>query len=104
MGALLLCPVAAWAQAQTPTPAPPPSQVGKSTYAETESVWSIGVFYWKPTGNAELLGGKKSPNPTAQTVQLFGHPKYSPGLIITAPTGRSNRLEFTAWEAKNNGS
>src|SRR5205823_13337864 len=35
---------------------------------------------------------------------LFGHPKYSPGVIITAPAGRGNRLEFTAWEARNNGS
>jgi hypothetical protein len=107
-GALVLCPFA-FGQAQTPPPEPPKpapakSQAGQSTFEETESIWSIAPFYWLPKGDARLAGGRISPDPPAQTIDLGTRLKNAPGLIITAPTGRSNRLEFTFWEAKGSGS
>ena len=115
LGLLWLCSLAAYAQEQpappaveqpkpAPAPAPVKNQAGRSTFEETESVWSFSAFYWLPKGDGKLAGGRLSPDPPVQTIDLLGKIKNTPGVILTVPTGRSNRLEFTVWEAKNAGS
>jgi hypothetical protein len=79
--------------------------VGQSTYEDIESIFSVSLFYWKPSdGDARLAGGRLSPDPPAQTIDLVGKPKDTPGIILTFPTGRSNRLELSFWEARSSGS
>ena len=88
-----------------PAAAQPQTRVGQSTYEDIESILSVSLFYWKPSGaGARLAGGRISPDPPAQTIDLVGRPKAIPGVIITFPTGRSNRLELAVWEGKSSGS
>jgi hypothetical protein len=88
-----------------PEPAPPkPAAPAKSGYEEIESVWSFGVFYWRPNGKPILRGGAESPDPVAQSLDLPGKPKQVPGVTFSFPTGRSNRLEVSAFEARGSGS
>lgn len=114
IGLLLLCPVAALSQPapQAPPPeppkaqpAPPPAKPGQSTYEETESILSLTLFYWRPRASeAFLAGGRLSPDPPAQTIDLFGRPRATPGIVLTFPTGRSNRVEVSFWETRGSGS
>jgi hypothetical protein len=92
-------------QAQTPPqPAPPkPAAQAQSGYENIESVWSISLFYWRPDGQPLMRGGKESTNPPAQALDLPGKPKGTPGVILTFPTGRSNRLEVSAFETRGSG-
>lgn len=96
-------------QAEPPKPAPPAtappkSQAGQSTFEDIESVWSISVFGWAPDSRPKLRGGQLSPDPPAQQLNFTGNTKRAPGIVITFPTGRSNRFEISGWETRTRGS
>jgi hypothetical protein len=92
-------------------PSPPPStqptradqEKAQLGFENIESVFSVGVFYWRPQGDTFLRGGKQSTEPDAQRLDMPGKPKATPGIIITIPTSHSNRLELSAFQTIVNG-
>lgn len=105
-GTLFLCPLLAQTPEQPPAPVPPkPAPVKtKSAYENLESVWSVSLFYWRPDGKAVLRGGAQSTNPPAQALDYPAKPRQTPGIMLTVPTGHSNRIEVSAWETRGTGS
>ncbi len=65
--------------------------------------FSIGVFYWLTDGPATLLGGDQSPAPSVQTLELPRFKSQTPGIRITTPAGKYNRLVISGFQAKGSG-
>jgi hypothetical protein len=100
---------------QTPEPGPPqstpPPTVDRKATRTVPDVpddpsngWSIGAFYWLSNGPADLLAGKNSTNPAVQNLVLPRFDKRSPGIRITTPAGKYNRLEISGFQAQSSGS
>ncbi len=100
---------------QTPEPGPPqttpPVTVENKTTRPAPNVpddpsdgWSIGVIYWLTGGPADLFAGEQSTNPAVQNLVLPRFDKGTPGIRITTPAGRYNRLEISGFQASNSGS
>jgi len=114
-GTLFLCPLilaqdapqATPAPAQTAPPppaAPKPATKAPSGFEDFESFWSVGVFYWRPDRKPVLRGGLASTDPNSQGLDFPGKPRQTPGILITLPTGHSNRVEISAFQTKGSGS
>jgi hypothetical protein len=92
------------AQAPAPAPAPASAPAAKLGFEELESVWSVSLFYWQPTGKPILRGGEASTDPNSQGLDFPGKPKGTPGVMFTFPTGRSNRIEISGFQTSGSGS
>ena len=100
---------------QTPEPGPPqstpPPTVETKTTRTVPNVpddpsdsWSIGATYWLSSGPADLLAGVQSTNPAVQNLVLPRFDKRTPGIRITTPAGKYNRLEISGFQAQSSGS
>jgi hypothetical protein len=65
--------------------------------------FSIGVFYWLTDGPATLLGGDQSAQPSVQTLDLPRFKRQTPGIRISTPAGKYNRLVISGFQAKGSG-
>lgn len=65
--------------------------------------FSIGAFYWLTDGPAGLLGGAQSVAPSVQTLPLPDFKRQTPGIRITTPAGKYNRLVISGFQAKGSG-
>jgi hypothetical protein len=99
---------------QTPEPGPPqstpPPTVERKTTRTVPNVpddpsngWSIGATYWLSSGPADLLAGAASTNPAVQNLVLPRFDKRTPGIRITTPAGKYNRLEISGFQAQSSG-
>jgi hypothetical protein len=99
---------------QTPEPGPPqttpPVTVENKTTRTVPNVpddptdgWSIGGTYWLSGGPANLFAGAASTNPAVQNLILPRFDKRTPGVRITTPAGKYNRLEITGFQAQSAG-
>lgn len=86
-----------------PAPAKPPAAGSKQDDDAVNDRWSIGAFYWLNQGTAKIIAGSASTNAAAQTLPLGDANKRAPGIMITTPAGKYNRLEISVFEAKGNG-
>ena len=100
---------------QTPEPGPPQTTPPPTVETKTTRVvpnvpddpsdgWSIGAIYWLSSGPGDLLAGKQSTNPAVQNLVLPRFDKRTPGIRITTPAGKYNRLEISGFQAQSSGS
>jgi hypothetical protein len=65
---------------------------------------SIGVFYWRPDqGRLGFYPGKFTTTTVSQRLDL-PEARRATGILITLPTGGSNRLEIGYWSSSASGS
>jgi len=99
---------------QTPEPGPPqntpPATVETKTTRTVPNVpddssngWSIGAIYWLSNGPADLVAGTQSTNPAVQNLALPRFKKQTPGVRITTPAGKYNRLEISGFQTQTTG-
>jgi hypothetical protein len=66
--------------------------------------FSIGASYWLTGGSASLLAGTQSVDPAIQNLVLPTPDSRSPGVRITTPAGKYNRIEISGFQTNTNGS
>jgi hypothetical protein len=99
---------------QAPEPGPPqatpaptveraPTKVIPNVPDDPTDGFSIGVFYWLPGGNASLLGGHQSVQPSVQTLPLSDFDKQAGGIRITTPAGKYNRIVISGFQSNSSG-
>ena len=89
------------------TPAPTvetkPTKVIPNVPDDPTDGFSIGAFYWASGGPADLFGGAQSTDPSVQNLVLPDFDKKTPGIRITTPAGRYNRLVISGFQAQGSG-
>ena len=106
LGLLTLCLSAPLVRAQEPPaqpPAPIPDAPSKSRENRDGNFFSLAVFYWRTQGDPRMLGGKLSFDPSKQNVVFPGKPKETPGVELTFPAGKYNRIEISGFETRGSG-
>jgi hypothetical protein len=99
---------------QAPEPGPPqatpaptverkPTKVIPNVPDDPTDGFSIGVFYWASAGQASLLGGSQSTQPSVQSLDLPDFNKRAPGIRITTPAGKYNRIVISGFQATGSG-
>src|ERR1700726_3797601 len=92
---------------QTPNPAsaPPPPRP-PDEYKNLSDI-TVELYYWMPTSHPVMRPGLANVDGDTATqgsgVDFKLAKKYADGIVVTAPAGRANLLEFTYFQTKQQG-
>jgi hypothetical protein len=92
---------------QTPNPASaPPPPLPPDEYKNLSEI-SVELYYWMQTSHPQMRPGKANIDGDSPTlgsgINLLGPSKGAEGILVSAPAGRANHLEFEYFQEKQSG-
>ena len=92
---------------QVPNPAAaPPPPLPADEYKNLSDI-SLELYYWKPSSAPQMRPGQTNIDGDSKTLysglNFQGSTKAAEGVVVTAPAGRANQLEFEYFQTQQQG-